>query len=220
MTGVAFLSLVRKLLTSRAAWGVSIALGFWLAIAWHGHNKYSEGRADGVTAQKATDDSISTIAAAAEAVAREAAAAQLQAARLELAEKDRALQVARQASAMYAGRYAQALESYEALKAAKVASGDTTMSPTERACETVAATCALTVEAKKVELAAAEGKLAVAERTVARQDSAAQLEPVRTRRAVTAGIAQDRATRREPSRVKWALSGAVVAALTTWLVAR
>lgn len=206
-------TLASRLWKQPAIRGLALVAGMLVAISAHGHLRFRDGVAAGIRAEKHVRDSVQRIADAAEDRARAETDSIIRALRVSLVQRDRDLQIAKQAAALASGRYAAAQEAYDALKAAKLASGDTTTTPMERACEAVAATCAATVRAKEAEVAAVEAKLATAEALSAAKDTVIATEPQRVSRSVRVAVDQVKAAQPKPNRIGWFAAGTIVGVL-------
>ncbi len=207
------------ILGHRVTWWAAAAILIGGAVLWHGKSRHAAGYRHGLATEAARRDSIQRIADVQADAMRVRTDSVIHALQLRLAEKDRAILVARQATARAAGQYASALADYEALKALQLASGDTLLTPRERACDEVATACAINLAAEQTEKAAILERLSVADSVVAEQQANAAAEPARTATAAKKAVQMDRATRQEPSRLRWALFGAT-AAVAAWLVPR
>lgn len=192
--------------------GLTLVAAFLLAISVHGSLRFRDGVSAGIRAEKAVRDSIEKIADAAELRARLETDSIIVALRDSVSARDVRIAKLAEARALAEGRYASALAHYQAAKAAAVASGDTVLTPVQRACDEVATSCAALVEAAKVE------RDTIANRTLETRlqqvtDSIRREEPKRINDAVARGITDFRATQPKPNRVGWFALGGVVGAV-------
>lgn len=206
-----------KLLRHKATWGVGVAIGVLFAVWGNGALKYREGNAAGVAQEKAAWQSEVALARASALSSQVAADAAMSALRDSLREANRRIAQLSEARALAEGKYAQALRFYRQERAL---SADTTITLVRTACDELADSCELAMQAAAVERMALTDKLRLAEALSTTQDSTIRTEPVRVTSAIRDALATQRATQRQPSRTKWALVGAGVGALSTWLVLR
>jgi hypothetical protein len=193
------------ILKHRATWGVGIAMGVLIAVAWHGKNRYAEGvrdergrsQADALTA-KAVSDSAWAVLYAQAAQARDAERAAL--AKVARAE-------ARTRAAM--GRLTNALTVFAIDTVAQ-------MNPT---CAELASSCANAASLWGHERDTLTALIAAQDTTILRQGEMLTQEPQRMQDALRVALAQQRQTFRAPSRATWAVFGAIAGAIVT-VVAR
>ena len=214
------LLLIKRILSSRATWGVGLCLGILVALGAHGALKYRAGYRDGVAHESALRDSterLSQLAADAERAAGEAREAAL---RAQAREDDRKLAALAVESAVMGDRLQAAQRRYAQVMATAAASGDTVETPRERACTELASACLVARATLATENTQLKASLVRRDSILGAKDSLSRLEPYRTAVAVERALTTQRATFRAPSRTTWAAVGAVVGSLTTWLVSR
>ncbi len=197
--------LLKKLAGSRITWGVGIALGVLLGIAWHGHNKYAEGKHDGITQEKATWVSEVALARASATASQVAADAATSALRDSLGQARAATARAEERAAMQQGKYREALGWYLAAKNARVDSLPLTAE--QLACDSLASSCANAIAASQEVRDSLTAQLRTAEALSRQQDSVIRMEPARTTLTVREAMAAQRDAFKAPSRSKWFAGG-------------
>jgi hypothetical protein len=212
------LEIARRLWKLPAIKGLVLSVGVLIAIATHGHLKYRDGFAAGVTKERtvaAADLAVAQQSAIASQVAAESATAAL---RDTIGTLRGRVAVLSEEAALARGNYRAALRAYEQSKLYAGDSGH--VSPVTEACDELARACAVAIAAAQAERDTLSLSLAAAERLVAVRDSSARLEGARTSLALRESLAAQRAAFKGPSRVVWGVSGTILGAAVAWLVRR